>query len=115
VVLVPLLEVQCLLLLPRLAVLLRLGCLIIGSPFMRHLTNPSWLLVRQSLMVLPFRQSMVHFAIPLTKSHQGSRCNTHFVVPNVSFVPQFSMNLLSVGQVTNHNCFMVFDDLSCFI
>jgi hypothetical protein len=26
------------------------------------------------------------------------------VVPNVSFVPQLSMNLLPVGHVTDHNC-----------
>jgi hypothetical protein len=50
---------------------------------------------------------------PIT--HKGSLCNTHFDVPNVSFVPQLSMNLLSVGQVTDHNCFVGFDDSSCFI
>jgi hypothetical protein len=50
---------------------------------------------------------------PIT--HKGSLCNTHFDVPNVSFVPQLSMNLLSVGQVTYHNCFVGFDDSSCFI
>jgi len=38
-------------------------------------------------------------------SHQGSLCNSH----------QLNMNLLSVGQVTDHNCFVRFDDSSCFI
>ncbi len=47
--------------------------------------------------------------------HQGSLCNSHFSVPDVSCVPQLSMNLLSVGQVTNQNCFVGFDDSSCFI
>jgi len=48
-------------------------------------------------------------------THQDSLCNNHFSVPNVSFVPQLSMNLLSVGQVTDQNCFVGFDDSSCFI
>ena len=29
-------------------------------------------------------------------THQGSICNSRFSVPNISFVPQLSMNLLSV-------------------
>jgi len=48
-------------------------------------------------------------------THQGSLCTSNFSVPNVSFVPQLSMNLLSVGQLTDHNCFVGFDDSSCFI
>jgi hypothetical protein len=39
-------------------------------------------------------------------THQGSLCNNYFSVPNV---------LLSVGQVTDQNCFVGFDDSSCFI
>jgi hypothetical protein len=48
-------------------------------------------------------------------THQGSLCNSHFSVPNVSLVPQLNMNLLSVGQITDQNCFVEFDDSSCFI
>jgi len=48
-------------------------------------------------------------------THRGSICNTKFSVPDVSFVPQLSMNLLSVGQIADHNCFIGFDDSSCFI
>ncbi|WVZ92005.1 hypothetical protein U9M48_038104 [Paspalum notatum var. saurae] len=47
-------------------------------------------------------------------THQGSLCDSRFSVPNVSFVPQLSMNLLSVKQVTDLNCFG-FDDSSCFV
>jgi hypothetical protein len=36
-------------------------------------------------------------------------------VLDVSFVPQLSMSLLSVGQIADHNCFVGFDDSSCFI
>ncbi|XP_021320482.1 uncharacterized protein LOC110436960 [Sorghum bicolor] len=48
-------------------------------------------------------------------THQGSLCNNYFSVPNVSYVPQLSMNLLSVGQVTDQTFFVGFDDSSCFI
>jgi hypothetical protein len=30
-------------------------------------------------------------------------------------LPELSMDLLSVGQITDHNCFVGFDDSSCFI
>ena len=50
---------------------------------------------------------------PIT-SH-GSLSTPHFSVPNVCFVPQLSMNLLSVGQITDQNCFFGFDDSSCFV
>ena len=48
-------------------------------------------------------------------THQGSLCNSHFSVLDVSFIPQLSMNLLSVGQVIDNNCYVGFDDSSCFI
>jgi hypothetical protein len=48
-------------------------------------------------------------------THQGSLSTSNFSVPDVSFVPQLSMNLLSVGQITDHNCFVGFNDSSCFI
>ena len=52
---------------------------------------------------------------PCSITHQGSLSNSHFSVPHVSLVPQLSMNLLSVGQITDQNCFIGFDDSSCFI
>jgi len=48
-------------------------------------------------------------------THQGSLSNAHFTVPNVSLVPQLSINLLSVGQITDQNCFIGFDYSSCFV
>ena len=48
-------------------------------------------------------------------THQDSLSTAHFTVPNVSLVPQLSMNLLSVGQITDQNCFIGFDDSSCFV
>jgi hypothetical protein len=55
----------------------------------------------------------IHTTLSLT--HEGTLCSTNFSVPDISFVPQLSMNLLSVGQIADHNCFIGFDDLSCFI
>jgi hypothetical protein len=48
-------------------------------------------------------------------THKGSLFNSNFIVPNIFFVPELSMDLLSVGQITNHNCFVGFDDSSCFV
>ena len=48
-------------------------------------------------------------------THQGSLHSPHFYIPDVSCVPQLSMNLLSVGQIADMNCFVGFDESSCFI
>jgi hypothetical protein len=48
-------------------------------------------------------------------THKGSLCDPHFTVPNIFFVPELSMDLLSVGQIKDHNCFVGFDDSSCFV
>jgi hypothetical protein len=48
-------------------------------------------------------------------THKGSLSDSNFTVPNIFFVPELSMNLLSVGQITDHNCFVGFDDSSCFV
>jgi hypothetical protein len=48
-------------------------------------------------------------------THQGSFSSPYFYGPDISLVPQLSMNLLSVGQIADMNCFIGFDDLSCFI
>ena len=52
---------------------------------------------------------------PCSITNQGILSTSRFSVPDVSFVPQLSMNLLSVGQLTDMNCFIGFDDSSCFI
>ena len=38
-----------------------------------------------------------------------------FSVPDVSLAPKLSMNLISVGQLADLNCVVVFDDTSCFV
>jgi len=48
-------------------------------------------------------------------THKGSLFNSNFTIPNIFFVPKLSMDLLLVGQITDHNCFVGFDDSSCFL
>jgi hypothetical protein len=50
-----------------------------------------------------------------TVTHHGNLATSQFTVSNVSIVPQLSMNLMSVGQLTDMNCFVGFDDTSCFV
>jgi hypothetical protein len=48
-------------------------------------------------------------------THQGTFSSPHFYVPDISLVSELSMKLLSVGQIADMNCFVGFDDSSCFI
>jgi hypothetical protein len=48
-------------------------------------------------------------------THEGSLCNSHFTIPKIFFVPELSMDLLLVGQITDHSCFVGFDASSCFV
>jgi len=48
-------------------------------------------------------------------THHDNLATSDFIVSNVSFVPQLSMNLMSVGQLTDMNYFVGFDDTSCFV
>jgi hypothetical protein len=48
-------------------------------------------------------------------THHCNLATSYFTVSNVSFVPQLSMNLMSISQLTDKNCFIGFDDTSCFV
>jgi hypothetical protein len=37
-------------------------------------------------------------------THQGFLCTSKFSIPDISFVPELSMSLLSVGQITDMDC-----------
>jgi hypothetical protein len=50
-----------------------------------------------------------------TVTHQGNLATSQLTVPGVSLVPILSMNLISVGQLTDIHCIVVFDDTSCFV
>jgi hypothetical protein len=47
-------------------------------------------------------------------THKDSLSDSNFTVPNIFFVTELSMDL-SVGQITDHNSFVGFDDSSCFV
>lgn len=41
--------------------------------------------------------------------------SSHYYVPNICLVPQLQIKMLLIGQIANMNCFIKFDDSSCFI
>ena len=52
---------------------------------------------------------------PCSVTHRGSLSTSKFSVSSISFVPQLSMNLMSVGQITDMNCFVGFDPSFCYV
>jgi hypothetical protein len=52
---------------------------------------------------------------PCSITHKGSLCSSKFSVPAISLAPQLSMNLLSVSQITDMNCFVGFDPSFCYV
>jgi len=92
-------------------------------------SSSSWVLDSGASFHVTSDQSQLASTTPITEgasvqtadgtlcyiTHKGSLCDPHFTVPNIFFVPELSMDLLSVGQITDHNCFVGFDDSSCFV
>jgi hypothetical protein len=92
---------------------------------------PSWVLDSRASFHVTSDQSRLASTIPITEgasvqtvdgtlchvTHKGSLSNPNFIVPDIFFVPELSMDLdlLSVSQITDHNCFVGFDDSSCFV
>jgi hypothetical protein len=52
---------------------------------------------------------------PCSVTHQGSLCTSKFSIPHISFVPELSMSLLSVGQITDMDNFVGFNKTSCYV
>jgi hypothetical protein len=52
---------------------------------------------------------------PCSITHKGSLCTSKFSVPDISFFPEWSMNLLSVGQITDMNYYVGFDPSFCYV
>jgi len=92
-------------------------------------SSSSWVLDSGASFHVTSDQSQLASTTPITEgasvqtadgtlcyiTHKGSLCDPHFTVPNIFFVPELSMDLLSVGQITDHNCFVGFDDSSCYV
>jgi hypothetical protein len=83
-----------------------------GASF--HMTSDKSQLVScQSLADCQHAQTVDGSACIVT--HHDNLATSDFSVSDVSIVPKISMNLISVGQLTDMNCFVGFDDTSCFV
>jgi hypothetical protein len=67
------------------------------------------------------RPSYRHYTVhtddgsPLSVAGQGTLCSDSFHVPNVSLVPDQTMQLMSAGQITDHDCHVILDPDFCYI
>jgi hypothetical protein len=52
---------------------------------------------------------------PLSVTRQGTLCSGSFYVPDISLVLNLAMQLMSVGQITDHDCYIIFDPDFCYI
>jgi hypothetical protein len=52
---------------------------------------------------------------PLSIARQGTLYSDSFHVPDVSLVPDLTMQLMSVGQITDHDCRVILDPDFCYI
>jgi hypothetical protein len=64
-----------------------------------------------------YRHCIVHTAdgSPLFVAEQGTLSSDSFYVPDVSLVPNLIMQLMSAGQITNHECHVILDPDVCYI
>jgi hypothetical protein len=64
-----------------------------------------------------YHHCIVHIAdeSPLFVAEQCTLFSDSFYVPHVSLVPDLTMHLMSVGQITNHDCHVILDPNVCCI
>jgi hypothetical protein len=64
-----------------------------------------------------YRHCTVHTVdgSPLSVVGQGTLCSDSFDVPDVFFVPDLIMQLMSAGQITNHDCRVILDHDCCYV
>jgi hypothetical protein len=91
--------------------------------------KPSWVLDSGTSFHVTSDRSQLGTCMPITDgasvqtadgtscpvTYKGSLCNSQFSISDISLVPKLSMDLLSIGQITDHNYFVGFDSSSCFI
>jgi hypothetical protein len=63
-----------------------------------------------------YRHCTVHTAdgSPLSVAGQGTLCSDSFHVPGVSLIPDLTMQLMSAGQITDHDCHVILDPDFCY-
>jgi hypothetical protein len=52
---------------------------------------------------------------PLSVAGQGTIYSDSFYVPGVSLIPDLTMQLISTGQITDHDCRVILDPDFCYI
>jgi hypothetical protein len=52
---------------------------------------------------------------PLSVTGQNTLYSNSFHVPDVSLVPDLTMQLMSAGQITDHDCHVILDYDFCYI
>jgi hypothetical protein len=64
-----------------------------------------------------YRHCTIHTAdgSPLSVARHGMFCSDSFHIPGVSLVPDLTMQLMSVGQITDHDCRVILDPDFCYI
>jgi hypothetical protein len=64
-----------------------------------------------------YRHCIVYTAdgSPLSTAGQGTLSSDSFHVPDVSLVPDLTMQVMAVGQITNHDCRIILDLEVCYI
>jgi hypothetical protein len=65
----------------------------------------------------PYRHCIVHTAdgSPLSVAGQGTLCSDSFHIPGVSLVPDLTIQLMSAGQITDHDYHVILDPDFCYI
>jgi hypothetical protein len=65
----------------------------------------------------PYRHCTIHITdgSSLSVARHGTLCSNSFHVPDVSFVPDLRMQLMSAGQITDHDCRVILDPDFCYI
>jgi hypothetical protein len=65
----------------------------------------------------PSRHCIVHTTdgSPLSVARQETLSSDSFYVPDVSLVPDLTMQLMSTGQITDHDCRVILDPDVCYI
>jgi hypothetical protein len=52
---------------------------------------------------------------PLAVAGQGTLCYDSFYIPDVSLIPDLTMQLMPTGQITDHDCRVILDPDFCYI
>jgi hypothetical protein len=101
----------------------------LGSPTAPSLGTYSWYLDSgASFHITPhsahlsslrpsYHHCIVHTAdgSPLSVAGQGTLYSDSFYVPDVSLVPDLTMQLMSVRQIADHDCRVILDPDVCYI